>query len=284
MAEDLKLRRFAPGTCSRYLNCARAFAAYHRRSPEQMGEGEARAYLLSLVDRGLSPAGQGMHVAALKFLYGVTLKRPEVMATIPLPKVPRPKRRHLTSTDIEWLFAAIRSLKYRTILLTVYSAGMRISEACALLVKDIDSKQGLIYIRHGKGARDRFVMLAPRVLTALRFYWRTERPRGSEVSELFLFPGKVPGTHVSAGTVQKALHRAAKLCRMGDRIRPHLLRHAFATHLLEMGTDVRTIQLLLGHRSIRSTERYLFMRPDKVRKTTSPVELLGTAKGRRKLG
>jgi integrase/recombinase XerD len=279
MAEDLKLRRLAPGTSSRYLNCARAYAAYHMRSPEEMGEGEVRAYVASLADRGLSPAGQRFNLGALKFLYRVTLNRPEVVAKIPNPKVPKPKRRHLTSTDVEDLLGSVRSLTIRTVLLTTYSAGLRIGEACALRVEDIDSKQGLIYIRDGKGKRDRYTMLAPCVLTALRLYWRTTQPKG-----IWLFPGQKKGQHVHRTTVQEALHKAATICRLRSRITPHLLRHAFATHLLEMGTDLRTIQIVLGHRSLRSTERYLRARPAIVRRTMSPAQLLGTAKGRRLLG
>lgn len=280
MDGDLKLRRYAPATCTRYLDCAKAFAVYHNRPPEKMGEAEVRTFLLHLIDeRQIGPAGQKMHVAALKFLYDVTLARPEVMAAIPYPRVPKSLPVILSGGETVQLFSAIDSVKHRAAILTTYGTGMRISEVCSLEVRDIQSQRGLIHIRNAKGAKDRYVMLPPRVLLALRTDWREERPSGPLV-----FPGQQSGSCIAPETVRRALREAAAKSGLTSRVTPHILRHTFATHLLELGVDLRTIQVVLGHASIRTTERYMHIRADRLRKTTSPIEVIGTAKGRRALG
>jgi site-specific recombinase XerD len=280
MAEDLKLRRYKPSTCENYLYCARAFVAYHRRSPRQMGIEEVRAFLLHLSEeRKVKPATQHQHVAALKFLYAVTLGRPEVAVAIPWPKVSHSLPPILSGTEVEGLLAAIDSVKYRTIVLTAYGAGLRIAEVCSLEVQDIDSKRHLIHVREGKHGRDRYVMLSARVLLALRTYWRATRPVGPQ-----LFPGREPGTTISHEAVRKALRKAAELCKLHKRVTPHILRHSFATHLLELGTDIRVIQVLLGHGSIRSTARYTRVSRAHVGRTQSPADALGSARAKAKLG
>lgn len=280
MAEDLKLRRYKPSTCDKYLRCARAFVAYHRRPPQEMGVDEVRGFLLHLVsERKVSPATHHLYVAAIKFLYATTLKRPEVVVEIPWPKVPQKLPRILSGTEVEALFDAVGSVKYRTIALLAYGAGLRIAEACSLDVEDIDSKRNLIHVRDSKHGRDRYVMLSPRVLLALRAYWRATRPTGSK-----LFPGQTPGSSISHGAVRQALRQAAQQCNLHKRVTPHILRHSFATHLLELGTDVRVIQVLLGHKSIRTTARYAQVSQAHVGRTRSPLDTLGTAEAKDKLG
>jgi integrase/recombinase XerD len=280
MAADLKLRRYAPETCTKYLDCARAYAAYHHRSPAEMGEEEVRSYILYLIDeKGYAAATQKIHVAALKFLYGTTLGRPEVVAALPYPRVPRSLPVVLSGSEVVRLFSALESVKHRAIVLTTYGTGLRIGEVCTLEVGDIDSQRGLIHVREGKRGRDRYVMLPPRVLLALRTYWRAVRPSGPA-----LFPGQTPGGTIAPDTVRSALHVAVKASGLEKRVTPHVLRHSFATHLLELGTDLRTIQVVLGHASMRTTERYTHVSADKLRRTTSPIEVLGTAQGRRVLG
>lgn len=280
LTEDLKLRRYSPGTCRKYLSCVRGFIAYHRRPASEMGLDEVRAFLLHLSEeRKVSPATQHQYVAALKFLYATTLGRPEVAFAIPWPKVPQALPPILSGTEVEGLLDAIGSVKYRTIVLTAYGAGLRIDEVCSLRVEDIDSQRNLLHIREGKHGRDRYVMLSARVLMALRTYWRATRPTGPE-----LFPGARPATVVSHEAVRKALRRAAQQCKIHKRVTPHVLRHSFATHLLELGTDLRVIQALLGHRSIRTTVRYTRVSQAHVGRTQSPVDTLGTAKAKAKLG
>jgi integrase len=189
MKADLKLRRYKAGTIDNYLWCAKKLAAFHHRSPAEIGEPEVRQYLLHLVDeRRIGPAGHKMHVAAIKFLYGITLGRPEVAAQVPWPKVPVKLPDILDGDEVAEVLGAIDSIKHRAIVMTAYGAGLRISEACALGTTDIDSKRGVIHVRDGKRGRDRFVMLSTRLLACLREYWRAVRPTGPE-----LFPGQTPG-------------------------------------------------------------------------------------------
>jgi integrase/recombinase XerD len=272
MTEDLLLRRYAPSTRERYLSCARAFVAYHRRPPEQMGEQEVRQFLLHLaLEKQVGAATQKMHVAAVKFLYAETLGRPEVVAAIPWPKVKQKLPAILSGSEMDRLLSAIESVKHRAIVMTAYGSGLRISEVCTLRADDIDSKRMLLHLRNAKGGRDRYVTLPERVLFTLRHYWKTERPKGTE-----LFPGQRPGMCISEDAVRAKLHEAARKAKLDKRVTPHCLRHSFATHLLEIGTDVRVIQMLLGHRSIRTTARYTRVTDKHIARITSPIDVLGT--------
>ncbi len=274
MIEDLQLRDYARGTSRAYVDCARAFAAYHRRPPEQMGEPEIRQFLMHLVEtKKASPASRKMHVAGIKFLYEVTLRRPEVVASIPWPKVAHGVPEILSGTEVTELLDAVESVKHRAVIMTAYGAGLRVSEVCALQVDDIDSQRMTIRVRHGKGNKARYVPLPERCLFVLRRYWVVERPKGP-----WLFPGNQAGCPVSAASVRYHLGVAAQKTGLTKRVTPHVLRHTFATHLLELGTDVRVIQMLLGHRSIKSTVRYTHLTSRVLAKTQSPVDVLGTAK------
>jgi integrase/recombinase XerD len=284
MIQDLQLRRLAPGTCERYVDCARAFAAYHMRPPEEMGEVEVRLYLLHLaMDKQVAPSTQKMHVAAIKFLYIETLHRPEVVASIPWPKVRQKLPPILSGSEIDRLLAALESIKYRAIVMTAYGSGLRISEVCGLRVGDIDSKRMLILVR-GKGGRDRYVPLPERVLCTLRRYWVAEKrqvPKDpKERQSRPLFAGQQPGTCVSASAVRDNLHKAARKAGITKSVTPHVLRHSFGTHLLELGTDLRVIQMLLGHASIRTTVRYTRVTDKHLARTQRPVDALGTPKAK----
>lgn len=279
MVEDLQLRNYADSTRERYVRCAWEFAAYHRRAPEQMGEREVRQFLVYLAtEREVGPATRKMYVASLKFLYETTLRRPDVVAHIPWPKVSQALPDILSGTEVVRLLEALESPKHRAIVMTTYGAGLRIGEVCALRVPDIDSQRMLLHIRHGKGGRARYVPLPERVLFTLRRYWAAVRPSGPA-----LFPGAPPRETISAEAVRKHLHQAAAAAGLDKRVTPHVLRHTFATHLLELGTDVRVIQMLLGHRSIRTTARYARVTDKHLAQTQSPVDVLGTPKAK-KLG
>jgi site-specific recombinase XerD len=214
-----------------------------------------------------------MHVAAIKFLYGVTLRRPEVVASIPWPQVAHGVPEILSGSEVTALLDAVESLKHRAVIMTAYGAGLRVSEVCALHVDDIDSGRMTIRVRHGKGNQARYVLLPERVLFLLRRYWVTERP-----GKVWLFPGQQAGCPMSAASVRYHLSAAAEKTGLAKRVTPHVLRHTFATHLLELGTDVRVIQMLLGHRSIRTTVRYTRVTNRLVARTKSPVDVLGTPK------
>lgn len=280
MTQDLQVRGLAKHTTSEYLRYARRFAAYHDRCPSEMGEREVHQFLMHrLVDDRVSHATLKVSVAALRFLYSNTLRRPEVAAAIAYPKVKSALPDILSGSEIDTLLKALEEPKYRAIVMATYGAGLRISEVCALRVADIDSKRMLLHVRDAKGGRDRYVPLPERVLFMLRRYWAAARPRGPE-----LFPGKHPGHPISADAVRHHLHAAARKCGLHKPTTPHILRHSFATHLLELGTDIRVIQMLLGHASIATTLRYARVTPAHVARVQSPIDLLGTDRAKKALG
>lgn len=273
MTEDLRLRGVAASTLRTYVRCARKLAVFHRRSPTELGEAEVRAFLLHL-ERTLSAATRQVYTAAIKFLYRVTVRRPEVVAHLPSVKVPKRLPRILSGSEVERLLRAMHSLKYRAIIMVAYASGLRMTEAVSLRPGDIDSRRHVIHVDQGKGCKDRLVPLSARVLVLLRQYWLASRPSGP-----FLFPGLRPGTHLTYRAVHKALRRAAQDAGLTKRVHPHLLRHSFATHLLEMGTDITIVQQLLGHRSLRTTLVYCRARAIVAAQTGSPLDKLGTPDG-----
>jgi len=272
MLVDLQLRGFSKATQKDYLLRVRHLAKHYGRSPARLGEREVRAYLRHVVQvRKLAPTSHRMYVAALKFFYKVTLRRPEVVASIPYPKVPLKLPDVMSRDEVEQLLAKVHSLKHRALFMAAYGAGLRISEACALRTTDIDRGRMLIHVRGGKGAKDRYVMLSPRLLTCLEEYWRSAQPRGT-----CLFPGRgrvEPMTRVAA---HHAFRKAIGQCGFTKRVVPHSLRHAFATHLLEAGTDLRIIQRMLGHVRIDTTARYTHLTPLHAGRVTSPLDLPST--------
>ena len=274
MARDLALRNLAAGTQEAYLRCCCNFVRYHMKSPLKLGERDIKEYLHRLLLTGGSAEKLKMHVAGLKFLYGVTLNRPQVVARIPWPKVARKRPDILSGTEVERLLGAVTSLVPCVALMTAYGTGLRVSEVCRLKVEDIDGKRRLIHVRLGKGKKDRYVMLPERLYRALRGYWAKARPTGG-----LLFPGRKKGTHLHPTAVNKALAAAVQVTKLKKRVTTHTLRHSFATHLLELGTDTRIIQELLGHESIRTTQGYTHVGAGLVGRVTSPLDVLGTKQG-----
>ena len=273
MRDDLKLKNYATGTIDKYLRNARAFIDSLKVAPAKASEEDVRRYILR-VGEGVSAATMKGHVAAIRFLYRTTLKRPGVVASVFFPKVESRLPDILDADEVRRLLEAIEEPKHRAVLMATYGAGLRIREACSLLTTDIDSKRGVIHVRQGKGAKDRYVMLSPILLTALREYWKLYRP-----TPPVLFPGEQPDSFLSHDAVRQALHRATVKTGLRKRATPHALRHAFATHLLENGADIRTIQVLLGHGSIRSTARYTQVSIRTICKTPSPLERLARQGG-----
>jgi len=269
MLEDMRVRNLAENTQRSYVQHVAAFARHFERSPEELGPEEIRAYQVYLTDeRKLAPASVCIVSGALRFLYHVTLKREWVESEIPLPKKPFKLPVILSSDEIMRFLECVRSLMMRTLLMTIYAAGLRVSEATHLKVADIDSQRMMLRIVQGKGQKDRYVMLSPKLLENLRAYWKVEHPTN------WLFPGGIPGEPISRHAVALACRNAHRRCGIKKPITPHSLRHAFATHLLENGTDVRTIQLLMGHRSLATTARYLKIARSTVCATKSPFDLL----------
>ena len=270
MLEDMRVRNFARNTQASYLQQVSLFARYFGKSPDTLGREEIRAYQVYLTEeKKLSPRSIAIAVSALRFLYKVTLRREwKLEEIIPAPKQPQKLPVILSPEEVLEFLSCVRGHNHRTILTCCYAAGLRISEVVALEVSHIDSRRMMIRVQQGKGQKDRYVMLSPKLLEILREWWRRDR------SQHWLFPGNIPGRHISPDAVEHACQEAHRLCRLAKPITPHSLRHAFAVHLLEQGTDVRTIQLLLGHRSLATTARYLRIATTKVCSTTSPLDLL----------
>lgn len=269
MLEDMGIRHLAENTQSAYLQQIAAYARYFNCSPDQLGPEEIRTYQLYLMEvRALTPSSICVATGALRFLYKVTLKRSWAIEEIPMPKRPRKLPEILSPEEVMHFLNAITNHKHRAILMTAYAAGLRVSEATHLKVTDIDSQRMMLRVEQGKGMKDRYVMLSPRLLDVLRTYWKSARPTR------WLFPGEVPGQPITREAVGLACQKARRDSGITKPITPHSLRHAFASHLLESGANLRTIQLLLGHRSLATTARYLKVATTTVCATTSPFDLL----------
>jgi len=270
MLEDMKIRNLALNTQDCYLLQVSQFARHFGKSPELLGREDIRAYQLHLTqEKKLSPSSITIAVSALRFLYNVTLHRDwKLEKVIPAPKKPQILPIILSPEEVLAFLGCVRLNNHRTILTCCYAAGLRISEAIALQAAHIDSRRMMIRVEQGKGRKDRYVMLSPKLLETLRQWWRQERPQH------WLFPGGIPGRHITRVVVEKACQEALQQCRISHHVTPHTMRHCFAVHLLEQGTDLRTIQLLLGHRSLATTARYLRIATTKVCSTTSPLDLL----------
>jgi site-specific recombinase XerD len=270
MMEDMQVRNLSPLTQTCYVQQVSLFARHFSKSPEVLGPEEIRSYQVYLTnEKKLAPASILIAVAALRFLYKVTLHKGwSLEDIIPAPKKPQKLPIVLSPEEVRHFLSCVASPKHRTILTTCYAAGLRVSEAAALQVTDIDSQRMVIRVEQGKGQKDRYVMLSPRLLEILREWWRSQKPKR------WLFPSDIPGRHITRYAVEQACQEAHRASRLSKPVTPHSLRHAFAVHLLEQGTDIRRIQLLLGHRSLATTARYLRIATSKVCSTTSPFDLL----------
>ncbi len=272
MLEELQRRNYSPATTRGYILAVKQFAEYFGRSPEKLGAEEVRRFQLYLLnEKKLAPGTVETRMAALRFLYKKTLRRRDLAYDdLLFPKTPRKLPVVLSPEEVTRLIEAAPNLMYRTLLMVLYSTGIRRTEASLLKVSDIDSARRVIHIRQGKGSRDRDVPLTPKLLEALRQYWRWKQPQN------YLFPS-TPGHHglegpISDKTVWYACKRAAAKAGIKKRIGPHTLRHSFATHLLEGGADLRTIQLLLGHQELKDTIIYLHLSQRHLHAAINPLD------------
>jgi site-specific recombinase XerD len=270
MTEDMQVRNLALNTQTSYVQQVSLFARHFDKSPEQLGPEDIRSYQVYLTnEKKLAPGSVLIAVAALRFLYKVSLKKDWTFEdVIPAPKKPQRLPVVLSPEEVLHFLSCVGSTKHRAILTTCYAAGLRISEAIRLKPANIDSQRMVIQVEQGKGQKDRYVMLSPKLLETLRSYFRAVRPKG------WLFQGDVNGQPINRSSVELACQKGRRLSGIRKPITPHSLRHGFAVHLLESGTDVRTIQLLLGHRSLATTARYLRIATSKVCSTSSPLDLL----------
>lgn len=269
MIEELKLRNFAVNTQDAYLRAVTKFAEHFGKSPDQLGKDEVRTYLLHLVEhRQASWSTYNIALCALRFLYHVVLGRDSLLAGVPFPKGEKKLPMVLSMGEVAQFFRVIRNPKHRAMFMTMYSGGLRVSEVVGLKASDIDSARMLIWIRQGKGRKDRCVGLSKRLLLLLREYWKARRPT------VYLFPGRFPDKPMATATVGMLCRKIAKKAGLKKHVTPHTLRHSYATHLLERGTDLRTIQVLLGHRSIKTTALYTHVSRKTLQSTPSPLDLL----------
>ena len=268
MTEDMQLRNLSPQTQTSYLLQVTQFSRHFGQPAESLGPEQIRAYQLHLFnERKLSPSSVCVAVAALRFAYKVSLRREwKLEAILPLPKKGESLPVILSSEEVLAFLDSVASTKHRAILTACYAAGLRVSEAVQLKVTDIDSQRNVIRVEEGKGRKDRYVMLSPKLLEMLRSYWRGERPKD------WLFPGDQEGRHITPEAVERICLKTRRDCGFAKPVTPHSFRHAFAVHLLEAGTDIRTIQLLLGHRGLATTARYLRIATTKVCATASPFD------------
>jgi len=269
MAEDMLVRNLSPNTIDAYTYHVDRFVAFAGRPAEQLGPEEIRAFQLHLIrDKKVGWSSFNQAVCGLRFLYRFTLPRPWHVEMIPFGKRPKKLPLVLGHEQATRLIECTTNLKHRTVLLTLYAAGLRLSEATHLQVADIDSSRMQLKVMHGKGAKQRLVPMSPRLLAALRNYWREYRP------PTYLFPGRDHDTPISGTTMQKALKAAAREAGLSPQISPHTLRHSFATGLLEAGVDLLAIGQLLGHKSFMTTMIYLHVRRPHLQSTPSPIDWL----------
>lgn len=269
MAEDMLVRNLASSTIDAYTYHLDNFTRHFDCPAEQLGPEEIRQYQLHLIrEKNVGWSSFNQAVCGLRFLYRFTIPRDWHVAMIPFGKRPKKLPLVLGSEDASQLIQCTPNLKHRTILLTLYAAGLRLSEASHLQIPDIDSKRMQLRITCGKGRKERRVPMSPRLLTALRDYWRVDQP------PKYLFPGRAADVPLSGTTVQKACKAAAREAKLSAAISPHTLRHSFATGLLEAGVDLLTIGQLLGHKSFSTTMIYLHVRRPHLNSTPSPIDWL----------
>jgi len=273
LIDDLRLRNYSPLTIQAYVAAVVRLSRFFGRSPDELDGEQIRCFLLSLIDRGVSWSLFNQVVCGLHFFYGVTLGQAGRVPFIAFAKQPRRLPAVLSRDEVVRLFAAIADERLRLLLRLAYGCGLRVSEAVGLRIADIDSGRGLLIVRQGKGSKDRLVPLPVQLLEELRGYWRKHRPAD------WLFPGQDGSGPLHAGTVQRACHRAVLACGFTKKVSMHTLRHSYATHLLESGTDVVTLQRLLGHRSLSTTVRYTHISEQRLRSVVSPLEQLPPAAG-----
>ncbi len=272
MDDAMVLRGFAERTRESYLSCVTALARYYHASPDTLSAEQLQHYLLHLItEKKLAYSSVNQAACAFRFLYARVLKHPDAHLDIPMAKVPKHLPRILSRDEVLRLIDRAKNLRARTLLMTTYAAGLRVSEVCALQLRDIESQPDrmCIKIRDGKGGKDRYTLLSPRLLDALRLYWKCARPR------IWLFPNPAGERPIDLQTAQRIYGAARDRAGLGPEGGIHTLRHCFATHLLESGVDLHTIQRLLGHGHLSTTLRYLHLAQSRLTGTTSPLELLG---------
>ena len=273
MIEAMVLRGFAQRTQEAYVDCVFALARHYREAPDRLEGPQLQSYLLHLItDKKQAYASVNQAACALRFLYCTVLRQPELRLDIPMAKVPKRLPQILSREEVTRLLGAATTLRAQTLLSTTYAAGLRVSEVCVLQWSAIESapERMCLKVRQGKGAQDRYTLLSPRLLVALRHYWQACAGRSPQ----WLFPNQAGSAPIDLCTAQRMYHAARAAAGIANAGGIHSLRHAFATHLVEAGVDLHTIQRLLGHGQLSTTMRYLHLSRAHLTGTTSPLELL----------
>ena len=268
MIEDMTVRNLSPATQRSYVHAVAKFGRFFGRSPDRLDMEDVRTFQVHLVAGGISWPALNQTVCALRFLYGVTLRQSDLPERIPYAREPQKLPVVLGADEVVRFLEAVPSLKSRAALTTAYAAGFRASETACLKVANIDSSRMVIHVEQGKGGRDRYVMLSPQLLGILRAYWKLTRP------QRFLFPGRDPDTAINVTVLHAACRSAYVAAGIDKKVSVHTLRHSFATHLLEQGTDIRIIQALLGHNNLSTTARYTRVATTTIAATESPLDRL----------
>jgi site-specific recombinase XerD len=271
MKRAMEIRGLSPRTQEHYLSCIKQFVKYFMKSPDQLSLDDIHTYQVHLIrDKKAAENTFNQYVSALKFLYGQTLKRDWKIDMIPYHKRSKRLPVVLNREEVVRMYKAVRYLKHRAMILTLYSTGIRASELANVKVSDIDSKRMLIRIDQGKNRKDRYVRLPAKLLEILRGYWRREKVK----STIWLFPGRPRTEPMNRNSIRQMVHQAKEAAGIQKQVTTHTLRHSFATHMLEDGVDIRKIQLMLGHRSLRTTAKYLHVASNYLEETSNPLDTL----------
>ena len=268
MIEDMTVRKLAARTQEGYIRAVKNFSAFLGASPDQASFEDVRRYRLHLASSGTGVPTINHSLTALRFLFMVTLRQPDVVIHVPFVREPRRLPVVLSPAEVARLLEAAPGLKYRAALSVAYGAGLRASEVVSLKIADIDSARMVIRVEQGKGRKDRYVMLSEHLLALLRAWWKEARPQG------WLFPGQNRVNPLTTRQLNRACHAAALMAELDKPVSLHTLRHSFATHLLEQKTDIRVIQVLLGHKKLDTTALYTRVALKALGEVTSPLDRL----------
>ena len=278
MIEDMRLRKLSPKTQSAYIRSVKKLASYLGHSPATASSEELRRFQLYLVNKGVSSITLNATITALRFLFENTLNRADTLLKMSTVPVPRKLPVVLSRQEVTRLIDASGNPKYRAALSVAYGAGLRVSEVVALKISDIDSTRMTLRVEQGKGHKDRYAMLSPVLLEHLRLWWHFAHTQGLMLPGGWLFPGQDPINHLTARQLNRACKAAAVDAEINKRVSMHILRHSFATHLLEAKVDIRVIQVLLGHKKLETTALYAQVATDLLRKVISPLDTLKTVR------
>jgi site-specific recombinase XerD len=268
MIDDMTARRFKEKVQKDYVRHVKTFAAFLGRSPDTATSEDLRRFQLHMAKQQIGAPTINSAIAALRFFFIVTLERPDLVRPLRIVSEPRKAPVVLSQEEVARLLEAAPGLKYKAALSVAYGAGLRVSEVANLKVSDIDRERMTLRVEQGKGQRDRYVMLSPRLLELLREWWHAARP------QVWLFPGQNPINPITPRQLNRAVTAAKDLAGISKRVSPHILRHSFATHLLEQGADIRVIQVLLGHAKLETTALYTRVAVSTIRDVESPLERL----------